>query len=416
MRRAVLALLLAPPLVLLALIGWSTLSHHPRPVRTGDALLDSYLQAVAEAGDGSALYGATGTGTRSPVQWDAWEQRYGADPRFWMLCYNVRLVSFRPNAQYLRTAQARGSADWVVLLNLLRHEYTAWCDAASAKLALQEPGSQAGVDELAANNRRRWAEVVRRHGPELAQLQAGLARSGAKQAQVHYCLARIKTQSGDLAGALRELEAGNAAPFNDAGLGPPYDELYEAARRGQALAGDSALAGTLDVGHFPGMLTDFLQIKREVELLSAWAADRRDLAALTALHRYCCRWGSSAGADALQATLAAGMDEAVLDAVARITPPAATARRQALSQAQSLAQQIGSASRSITSSQLHSLPGVPQGIDWVYELTPATSNCSGYINLELMRNQGQGLIAQQAALAGPIGEQLAALAALDITQ
>ena len=49
-RRVTLALLVLPPLIALALLAYATLLHQPRPVHTGDALLDAYLQALVDTG------------------------------------------------------------------------------------------------------------------------------------------------------------------------------------------------------------------------------------------------------------------------------------------------------------------------------------------------------------------------------
>jgi hypothetical protein len=426
MRRAVLALLIVPPLIALGLLAWATLSHRPRPVRTGDALLDAYLQALVDSGV------ASGSESFSPLEnsaalpgavWRDWEQRFGADPRFWMLCYYMRPSGTQREAgdttyngwdiEYLRTARERGSTDWIALLNLLHLEYSGWREAARAGLGLRVPDRSATPAERQRFAARLWAEVQRVHGPQFEQLQAELRAAGAGQAQAHYYLAQLAADGGDIPGALGEINAGNAAPNNDVYIGFPFDALLTTSGQGQALAGDTMYSAVLHIASIPVSIPNSSGFKHMVRELAAWAAQRGDLAALQALHRCCCRCGSSAGADRMQATLAAGADGNVLKAIQDLTPATDTTRLRALSAAQVQRGQIRSALYAIGPSA-QSLPAIPSGLSMVLEGAPATLCGGRYLSMEMQRSFARDLITQQAALSGPIRRQFEALERMDL--
>jgi hypothetical protein len=426
-RRVTLALLVLPPLIALMLLAYATLAHHPRPVHTGDALLDAYLQALADSDEDLTIQSHWLYPIKNmipPANWKEWELQYGKDPHFWMLYYYGRLYERvygkvppshnTSDVSFLRAARARGAADWVVLLTLVRHEASDWNESARKTLALASPGYNATQQERERFDALIWAEVTRVHGTELAQLMDELRRSGADQAQAHYYLAQIACERGDMSGALSELAAGNAALHNDAGLGLPFDALAAAARQGQPLAGDSVISGQLKLGYDSFRFHSFRRYKHLVQSVSAWAVRQRDISALQVLHRCCCRYGVSEGAGPLQAEVAAGMEATVLDSVQQFTYGTATVRGQVLSQAQAQHRTINTALHSLDISRLSIT--WPSAWDIVFESAPAVSYGGRYLMLDMLRGYSRDLISEQTALAGPVRQQFEALAAIDFTR
>jgi hypothetical protein len=426
-RRVTLVLLALPPLIALMLMAYATLAHIPRPIHTGDALLDAYLQALADSDVDLTIKSywlVPNKNVIPPAKWKEWELQHGKDPHFWMLYYYGRLYERvygkvppshnTSDVSFLQAARARGAADWIVLLNLLRSETSDWNDAARKTLALAWPGKNSTEEEQERFDARIWAEVTRVHGAELAQLMTELRRVGADQALVHYDLAKIASERGDMPGALSELVAGNSAPHNDVGLGLPFDALAAAARQGQQLAGDSVIAGQLKLGYDSFRFHHFRRYKHLVRSVSAWAVRQRDISALQVLHRCCCRYAVSEGAGLLQVEVAAGMDSIVLDAVQQLTYGDATVRRQALNQAQVQRRAINIALLALDAS-CGSFTW-PSAWDTAFVSAPAVSSGGRYSTLDMLRGESRDLIAEQTALAGPIRQQFEALAAIDFTK
>jgi hypothetical protein len=426
-RRVTLVLLALPPLIALMLLAYATLWHQPRLVHTGDALLDVYLQALVDHGVVSSVESFSLFGKKDalpPALWRQWEQQYGKDPRFWMLCYYARPydpayskappAKYESDVNYLRTARARGAVDWIVLLTLLRDETSDWIETARKKLALANPGNYATQQERERYDARIWEEVTRVHGAELKSLQDELRRAGADQAQAHYYLAQIASERGDMPGGLSELVAGNAAPHNDSGLGLPFDALTAAARQGQMLAGDNAITGQMALGSHSIMFSSFIRYREMVRATAAWAVKRRDISALQVLHRCCCRYAVSDGAGSLQAQVAAGTEMTVTDAVQQFTYGDATVHRQALSQAQAQRRAINSALLALDAS-CGSFTW-PSAWDTAFVSAPAVSSGGRYSTLDMLRGYSSDLITEQTALAGPIRQQFEALASIDFTK
>jgi hypothetical protein len=416
-----------PTLAALGLLAYATLAHQPRPVHTGDALLDAYLQALADSDADlttQTYWLVPNKNTIPPANWKEWEQQYGKDPYFWMLYYYGWLydceygkVPPSPNTSevnFLQEARARGAADWVVLLTLLRHEASDWNVSARKTLVLASPGNNATQAERERFDALIWTEVTRVHGTELAQLIDELRQAGADQAQAHYYLAQIASERGDMSGALQELAAGNAAPKNDAGLGLPFDALTAAARQGQPLAGDSVIAGQLTLAYDSFAFHNFRHFKQMVRSMSAWAVRQRDISALQVLHRCCCRYAVSEGAGLLQAEVAAGTETTVLDAVQQLTYSTATVRRQALSHARTQNRTINTALLALDASRRSFT--WPSAWDMLIESTPSASSGGRYSTLDMLRGESLDLITQQTALAGPVRQQFEALAAIDFTK
>lgn len=338
------------PLLALGLLAQVTLTYKPLPVRTGDALTDSYLQALV---DNDLV-------TNEAVQWQAFafssiprerqrdlpestwhelEQRFGNTPDYWLLCHTSRPVRKQylspvagvklwDSRSYLEQARLRGVADWRVYYWLSRNYSFSWEEEADSALGISCPKNKAPLEEYFAYCTRRNAEVLRRHGSARRELFAALAQAGANQAQAQYELAFRTFEDGDLPGALSHIAAGNAAPHNSFGFGPPLDKLLAAAAQGQPLAGDRILTGRLKQDYYGVPAPDFSRTKRMVKYLSRWAAERRDATALTVLHRFNCRKGTAAGADDYQALGGVVGETELLRAYRNAQPQLSTAQVQ----------------------------------------------------------------------------------------
>ncbi len=121
MRRQPWLLLLAPPVLAWLTLAVLTLTHTPRQVHTGDALLDTFAQAMVE--HGWLLKQSRIDGPWLPEdEWRELEQRFGDDPRFWWLCYKLRSTGaeelYPDSYVFLHEARHRGIANLPILLAL----------------------------------------------------------------------------------------------------------------------------------------------------------------------------------------------------------------------------------------------------------------------------------------------------------
>lgn len=425
-RLVMYAVLILPPLAVFLLIALATLAHRQRPLHTGDALSDAYLQALAErvAWDSMTSWNYAGAqGAIPEAQWQRWEQQFGKDPQFWLLCYHQRPwgqeyvspfagVKLSGNARFLEAARERGAADWRVL-RWLAGGYTAmWNQEARDALGLNPPKNKAAPQEWLDYYVKTSAEMLRHHQPQLRQICDELRGAGQDQALAHYQLAVIETDCGDYHGALADLIAGNAAAHSEMDLGPPYDLLIRAARQGKPLAGDEVVSGMLASDYISVALPNFLRYKDMVRALSAWAAQNGDLAALDAIHEYCCRFGQAEGAGNIQALVAVVNDGIVLGAAARVQPHSA-GRTAAISQARVVLGKVTSIVRMSGSARQGLTPKL-QAQDLLMGMFAAPSCGGRYATLKMQREQGQDLITEQSALAGPIRQQFEQLAKISL--
>jgi hypothetical protein len=258
---AVLALALLPPLAIYLYTVALALVHQPKPVKTGDALLDTYLQTTVDNGEyfdrlrvTVRNYADLDVRRIRKSQWREWEQKYGGDPNFWMLCFYLR---DKPGAdvwpddqahlpdryRYLEEARRRGAADWKVLYQLYTGHRKEWSKDAQLALGLATPNWWPGLSRSVLTNFHRTInrEMERRHGPEHRRLLQELLAAGGGQAQVHYMLARFANDCGDDATALKELEAGNRAPACDSAAGFPQAAIWRISSKGAYIGGDKML-------------------------------------------------------------------------------------------------------------------------------------------------------------------------------
>jgi hypothetical protein len=365
-------LITTPPLVLLLVLTWFTLTHQPQRVNTGDALLDAYLQAAV---DNNVIidvarcwndYGETSHRYSLPAeQWQDLEQRFGGDPRYWMLrCYyetqqdsytsQIAGVDIDSRLHCLEQARERGHADWMILFRLVQAYEQAWSIQASDKLraVAPAPGSKATQKQKFAYRHKLRQEVDHRHGLALQQLLTELKNCGNDQALVHYMLARIECERGNYAGAISELRAGNAAPRRDSGTGYPYNVLRQTAAQGLPLAGDRLLAGCLERWYYDcdaQSYLDYVGYKDAVRILSSQAAGKHDLVALRVLHSFSCRFGSLRGAPLIQAMVGTVMESIVRKAIPQSNQHSTPQSQQALAEAQRLHSELLKEYKSINS-------------------------------------------------------------------
>jgi hypothetical protein len=418
--------LLLPPLAVFMLIALTALTHRQRPLRTGDALSDAYLQALVGSGAWDIMQDGNYSGTQGVIpeaQWRLWEQQFGQDPQFWLLCYHQRPwgeeyvsrfagVKTTGNTRFLEAARERGVADWRVLRWLAGGYTGKWNQEARDVLGLNQPKNKAPPREWLDFYAKTSVELLRRHGPQLRQISDELRRAGKDQAVAYYQLAMLEAECCDVKGALADIRAGNAAAHNDMDLGPPYSLLVREARQGRPLTGDAVVSGMLASDYLSVALPNFLRYKNMVRVLSAWAVQNGDLAALDALHEYCCRFGMAEGAASIQALVAVVNDGIVLDAIATIQPPSAQ-RKAVISQARVALGQIKSTVR-MTGSMQQGLTPVLKAQDVIMYLF-AAPNCGGrYVTLDYQQKQGQYLLSEQTAMAGPVRQQFEALAKISL--
>lgn len=360
-----------PPLALLLALLWATFMHRPQPVNTGDALLDAYLQAAV---DENLLLRSMRYGdilrweSLSERQWQSVEQRFGEDPRYWMLRYYVDAQAdayLSPIAQvqldspvrYLEQARDRGCADWKILYALAQAYHEAWWNEAIGQLgnSASRPGVKATSQQRYEYLHKVRMEVDRRHGKVLDPLLAQLAACGGDQAQVRYLLAQYKCERGDFPGALAELSTGNKLHSNTNPVGFPLDALRQAAAQGLLLAGDSILNGYLirldDYSALP-----FIRSKDMVRVLAEWASDRGEIAAIHELHTYGCRFSSAQNSTTMSSLAGLTQVATATKALERARPQPSSKQQQARIQARKLRLQIVNQHKSLNnSSPLNSL-------------------------------------------------------------
>lgn len=409
------------PLLALGLLTQATLTHVQRPVQTGDALADAYLQAlvdydlVAEPAvqwQAYALSSVPSANQRDiPARvWRELEQRFGNTADYWLLCFTCRPVRKKylspvagvelwDDASYLEQARARGVADWRVYYWLLRKYSTFWEEEASAALGLSSPGSKSPLEVQFAYCTKRNAEVIRRHGPARRELMAALARAGADQAQAQYELAFRTFEDGDLASALRYLAAGNRAAHNAAALGPPVTQLLAAAVQGQPLATDRLLTGRLKQVYYGIGEPSYPPRLRMMRYLSRWAAERNDKAVLSSLQRYSCRFGAASGASEMQAHVGTVLSKTLLKAYRTAQPQLNAVQAQRCTALSLELGQIRSAAGFIPMPTFGSnLAPQPTGWRRYWEILKSASDGSRAVVVLNLEQSCTELLTQQSAL------------------
>jgi hypothetical protein len=308
-ERIVWGVILGAPLLVLAFMAVSALTRHAPPVRTGDALLDAFLQQLVDHDEltDPALYSFSdpvaavvhGEAIFAPL-----EPQYANDPRFWMLRYDFGWMrsgeayysktakcELESRYKWLEEAKERGIADAAVLDELYRGYEQAWADATRATLgppsAIKVPSRAAFLAYLNSVH----AEVERLHAGDERRFLAELSAAAPDDALPHYRAAYLAHRCGDNGAASTELRAGNAAARCDLMWVYPAGLLLERARQ-DSLVGDEILTGFLAEFADSCVYTNS-GLEGMAGDLSAIAAQHADLHTLQAIHTLCCRLGTA---------------------------------------------------------------------------------------------------------------------------
>jgi hypothetical protein len=311
-------LVLVPPLAMFVLLQTATALHRPRPIKTGDAILDAYLEASVDHGrlrnvadPVNNTYGNMNPRPLPEFEWLAWEQCFGQDPRFYMFCYNLRNMGegwqttqrrfvTSDGMQYLEQARERRITDWSVLLRYYKEIIIQWHKEASPYCKIQPPSSSAPVAEKVAYNQERMRQVDNLHGAEYHKLLVELAAAGADQAQVQYRLARIAADRGDQAETLRRLDAGNRAAHNDDNAGAPFDELKHFVPRNR---GERILRGYLVERELVVPVESSKPIKEFIDEQIMHSSGAERLPCLHRLYLMACDTGSIEGTELINCSI-----------------------------------------------------------------------------------------------------------------
>jgi hypothetical protein len=389
---ALLVLALAFPAGVYTSAAVWTLTHKQPAVKTGDSLLDAYLQAALDNDAlqvwGNVIFGSDqdrDTREIPETTWDRWEREFGPDPRFAMLCYYERLAwrgwenqgpepVIPSECKYLEQARRSGSADWRGLLTPAGEDSTGWKYEARDTLRIERPTrTKTNALDFYAYVRKVRREADRRHGTEFNKLLTELEAKGADEAQVHYFLARIANERGEMDKVLRELQAGNASKHNAQATGFPFDISTRNRIVALDAQGDSLLGGyyALKLEALP--VPDYMAIKDFVKEQAEWAQTHRDLARFQALHKYACDLGLAESSTGLDVLVAQMLDKIVLSSYEQAFPPGAGPTRR-LSQARVLLAKIRSAVRSAGSGMQSSISANKPLLESVTELALMSVN------------------------------------------
>jgi hypothetical protein len=215
----------------------------PALVNTGDTLFDRYALAVDQRIEATTVeqiaevkYAAAVPDTTLA----AWENEFGADPRYWELRYFCAAAAkpgaalapgFSAPADFLKEARKRGVASANTLMLLypeMQREYNSQLD--------KQPETDA---ELAQS----IAVMQHAEKDELELLDAAIAL-GANEAWPYYARAMYWFDLGEEDRGIAELEAGNAAPINVLPRPWPLPYIAEAVCKSRP-PGSSAVCGAV---------------------------------------------------------------------------------------------------------------------------------------------------------------------------
>ena len=224
--RAIWRLILAPPLLACLALALIALLHRPRPVHTGDALLDAYLQAVVDHDAAIHRFKADPDAQALPEwEWLKLESRFGDDPRFWWLCYYFRspwadwakgyqspIAGAKlktTGCQYLEEARARGAVRLPHLLAILSEYRDAWTEEARQNGRLPTLPRYPSDADMPAYVSAVRKEIDSRHGAVEQRLLAEVAASAPGHPLTKYVLAMVEAERGHSQRALTLLREGN---------------------------------------------------------------------------------------------------------------------------------------------------------------------------------------------------------------
>jgi len=313
----------------------------PRPAfvlePTGDALFDTYAEAVAQrfadaAADPVASLRAGIEPCVLPLATvEAWNDRFGGDPSYWQLVYICGIASASERAEREALAQYPVGADdagrpieearnaraeelrmaylrqcypdfrqvitmlppdadsYVLLYNIERQSHSAWLDqqsatdvAFAAKHLTPEQTEELRRELLVAHD-----EQLMKN--ELADLTTAIS-AAPQQAWPYYERAMLHFSNGDMDLAIADLERGNAAPELHYPMFFPYSFLYERLDRGE-YSGSPELTSALLISSMRDDTPNFIRIKEQGKNLQVASAMSGDLQYLNAWQQFSARLG-----------------------------------------------------------------------------------------------------------------------------
>lgn len=343
-ERAIWATLAAAPLLALGVCAVLALTLRPQPPRSGDALLDTFLEAVLrdnpllrpeERTSYADLYTAPDL-TLPEAAIEALEQDFGPDPRFWMLRYRFARLSEMDSAAWegmgysrkqlsiLEEARTRGSIDAAGLFQLLSRKRSIWLTQAGDECVAE--GLSPKADPQSFRKARR-GKMDTRHGAEERALFAELQAASPGSAMPHYWLAQDWTDRGDYGAAIAELQRGNAAPVLSLHIGFPFELAQELAGQPQSRL-DDTLSGALLMNISEFGYPNHTNLKRMCKLLTVDATSRRDARALTAVHSFICRYAGLSNSGMLASLVSLTMWKEMEKDIYALWPGGLTADQQ----------------------------------------------------------------------------------------
>jgi hypothetical protein len=292
MKRALWTILLAAPVLAWLALAELTLTHVPRRVHTGDALIDAYAQAVADQEGMQKLGAGDSQPWLTEKQWLKLEQRFGGDARFWWLCYQHRRapsVAFDPQRYaYLQEARRRGVANLPILLVL--NDYNSVCmysSVANNANIPKLPRRPQPHDYSQFNHARRV--VLDRAGDVSSDVLLAEMRASAPRHPLPYYLQALlagERKQFDTARAL--LEQGNAVAKNAARSKIVLSDLYYPLNIKSINASDMRLGAFLAETSAMGYDAFGEEFQTDTTALSYDAFCLRRLDIINELHKMCC--------------------------------------------------------------------------------------------------------------------------------
>lgn len=357
LTRVLWALILSPPLIALLALAALTLIHRPAPVHTGDALLDAYLQAVlgksVEVNKPSEMAYTTTIWnydidyeTLTGDDWLKLEDRFGDDPRFWLLCFahrsglyrwcgpgetgpanyvsQVANVELSPDFRYLEEARRRKATNLLLLQSLCWGYRSFWREEAIDSLKLKRPARYASQKDLLTFESRITAEIDSRHGQTARKLLSELKQLTPQSAIPVYIEACQEVLRGNPAHARALIREENQLAMQH-GIDNEYQYLSFADQY-LALSGADGLAASWLPSTASGFAPTIFQsqLKPAVQALVNAAAASHDAAMLEELHLMSCNIAREVGFDRYQTRLSADLAQMIISAVPQILSNAMT--------------------------------------------------------------------------------------------
>jgi len=222
----------------LALAYWG---FRPKPLDSGDPLLDKYLDAVirqsAEVNPAKRdMYGFAAAWSDcfdiDAADLGQWPAEFRDDPRFWLLAshqatelsagivavYNSEQKGV--NAYYLDEAHKRGVVCPALLLRLLATDVRSWERLGYGQIDFDYRQRQ---NDPASFYQTLWQVVSEQHGREYQDLLQELLALAPEEALPYYFSAIVSAKQGQYEQALSSISAGNRAKNCSLLLGFPYE-------------------------------------------------------------------------------------------------------------------------------------------------------------------------------------------------